>query len=1035
MRALSFDEEAARLGWTVRHSAVPGRVRISIPQIKRAPLIRARLESDLPGRAGIRTVSGSEWSGSLLIVFDPSRTATAILDAVAALLSGGSDSLSRSPESAKRDRVQAAEQRGPSAPPATPGPARQPAGGWHARSVDAVATVLRSDPRQGLTSEDARTRLARDGPNRLRGVKHRSRLAVALDQFADLPVMLLLGSAGISVVTGGIADAVAIVGIVAINAVIGYATERQAARTIAEMVRPSQTHATVRRDGRRQKVPEAELVRGDVIFLEPGYYVPADARLVTTDSLTIDESALTGESEAARKAVACPTDPRVPLADRRNMVYKGTIITSGAGRAIVTATGMDTEIGRIQALADTASAPPTPSQRQLDRLGRQLALASGGVCVGVFALGLLRGSGLLAMLKSSIALAVAAVPEGLPAMAVTTLALGVRDMRKRGVLVRRLPAVETLGSVQTICLDKTGTITLNRMTVREIRTRTYTVRLTNGVSELAANRPETGARSALRGMLEVGALCSDAKFASRDGDGDIDGSSTESALLRAATAAGLDVVGLRRAHPRRHTRYRSDGHHYMCTRHDTPDGRILTAVKGNPAEVLAFCDSYLTDDGVRPLTSDDRAAIERANAQMAGAGQRVLAFARAISDAGAEMRACPDQTPLVWLGLVGLTDPLRPGIKQVIRHFHEAGIDTVMITGDQRATAAAIARELDLGGGAEIQVVDARDLVHRDATELGRLVEAAQVFSRVSPATKLDVVRALQARGRVVSMTGDGVNDSPALKAADIGIAMGRSGTPIARDVAAIVLREDNLEDMVVAIHRGRTIYRNVRKSIRFLLSTNASEILVVLAATAAGQPAPLTAMQLLWINLASDVFPALGLALEPPDSLIMRTPPRDPGEPILRRKDLRRIGRESLVIGAGSLGGYAWALGRYGPGLQAQTVACLGLITGQLLHAVTCRSRRSVFDRPRGWRPRNPYLDVALAGTFGLQALVAAVPALRRFFGFAPLGPLGYGVALAAGVVPFLVNNLLKGREDMPRDEPAAPPAAGIASPVGWVG
>jgi Ca2+-transporting ATPase len=497
--------------------------------------------------------------------------------------------------------------------------------------------------------------------------------------------------------------------------------------------------------------------------------------------------------------------------------------------------------------------------------------------------------------------------------------------------------------------------------------------------------------------------------------------------VRGASAAGIRLKELRKTNPLIRVEHRRDGANYMRSRHRTASGGTLVAMKGAPLEVLDFCDRYLTSDGPRDMTEADRQAIAAANAGMAGAGQRVLGFACAWHDEPPE--TAPDgRGALIWLGLAGLADPIREGIKDVVAHFHEAGIATVMLTGDQRETAAAIARDLDLGRGAPITVVDAHDLEGRDANELGHTVERAQVFARVTPRNKLDVVRALQERGQVVAMTGDGINDSPALKAADVGVAMGRSGTPVARDVADVVLRDDNLDDMVTGIHRGRTIYRNIRKSMRFLLSTNASEILVMFAATAAGQPAPLTAMQLLWINLATDVFPAIGLALEPPDADIMRAPPRDPDEPIVRRRDLWRIGRESLVIGAGSLGGYAWGLARYGPGPQAQTVGCLGLIGGQLLHAVTCRSHRSIFARYPGWRQRNLYLDAGLAGTAGLQVLVAGVPVLRNFFGFAPLGPAGYGVAIAAGVAPFLINNILKGRETAPDWAPERTPRRSAA-------
>ena len=1018
MRALTVTDCAARYGWTVRHAAVPGRVRLGLPELKRAPAVKAALERELAARTDVRRVSPDIWSGNLLLVHTAGDALADLLAAVQQILRAAA---AHGRDGSRTPRANAQEPPGGRARGEPGGRARGERPGAHADTawwrLDAaeVARRLDSDAAHGLSADAAARRRTAFGANALAQQPGPSRLAQLLGQVNSLPVYLLLGSAAISLATGGVADAVAIVGIVGVNAVIGYVTERQAERTIADLARPSTGPVRVYRDGARTTVAEAGLVPGDLIELRPGGYVPADARIVEADALTVDESALTGESAAVNKTAAAPAGRHVPLAEQRDMVFKGTVVTGGRAHALVTGTGMATEIGRIQALTDTAQAPRTPAQRELDRLGTQLVWVSGGVCIAVFAAGLLHGVGLLPMLNSSIALAVAAVPEGLPAMAVSTLALGIRDMRRYGVLVRRLNAVETLGSVQTICLDKTGTLTHNRMTVAEIRTATRRVRLADGAFTAGDAPVDPQKDTTLHRLLTVGVLCSDARAKKRNGTRELQGSATETALLRAASQAGIKLKRLRKDMPMIRVTHRRDGINHMRTWHRRPDGGTRLAMKGAPLEVLAACDHYLDADGSRvALTEATRQASADANAAMACRGQRVLGFASAEDDAPPEER--PDGAPLVWLGLAGLQDPIRAGIRETIANFHRAGIATVMLTGDQRETAAAIARDLDLGGGRPVTVVDAHDLAGRDGAALGETAAKAQVFARVTPRNKLDVVRALQARGQVVAMTGDGINDSPALKAADVGIAMGRSGTPVARDVADVVLEADNLDDMVVAIHRGRTIYRNIRKAIRFLLSTNASEILVMFAATAAGQPAPLTAMQLLWINLATDVFPALGLALEPPDADIMRAPPRDPAEPIVPRRDLGRIGRESLVIAGGSLGAYGVGMWRYGPGPQAQTMACLAIILGQLGHAVTCRSHRSVFRRHPGWRRRNPYLDGGVGGTLALQGAVAGIPALRGFFGFAPLTAAGYGTALTAGGLAFVLNNLLK-RRDTPPD------------------
>jgi Ca2+-transporting ATPase len=755
-------------------------------------------------------------------------------------------------------------------------------------------------------------------------------------------------------------------------------------------------------------------VPGDLLVLKPGSYVAADSRLVDVHRLSVDESTLTGESLPVHKTITPIMGADVPLADRVNMVYMGTLVTGGQGIAVVVATGRFTEIGKIQALAGEAQTPETPLERQLDQLGTQLVLLSIVVCGLVFGIGVLRGYGLLTMLKSAISLAVAAVPEGLPTVATTTLALGIRTMRRHRVLIRRLDAVETLGCVQTICLDKTGTLTVNRMSVVAIYADTRRVHIAEGRFFVDGAPMDPQSCDILTKLAQVCILCSETVIEQREGKYVLHGSATETALIRMALNAGVEIMRLRSDFATIQTTLRAEDRNYMRTVHRLPLGgddsvspsSLFVAVKGSPGEVLAMCDWSLKDGQQVPLTDEDRARIETENERMAGDALRILGCAYRYVE-----QESPDgdlRNGLTWLGLVGMADPIRSGVKDVIVNFHQAGIDTVMITGDQSPTAFAIGKELALSRNGPLEILDSTHLTAIDPEVIKALAQKVQVFARVSPAHKLQIVQALQQAGKVVAMTGDGVNDGPALKAADIGIAMGTAGTDVAREVADVVLEDDHLDTMVVAISEGRTIYRNIRKAVHFLLATNMSEIIVTFTAISAGLGQPLTAMQLLWINLISDIFPGLALAMEPPEPDVLLQAPRNPTDPILSSADLRRIGMESAVISTGSLGAYGYGLLQYGMGPQASALAFTTLTISELLNAITARSERSsLFDQTV--RPSNPYLTAALLGSFGLQALTFVAPGLRSLLGLAPLTLLD-GVAIGGGaVLPFLVNEVTK--------------------------
>jgi Ca2+-transporting ATPase len=685
------------------------------------------------------------------------------------------------------------------------------------------------------------------------------------------------------------------------------------------------------------------------------------------------------------------------------MVYRGTVVTGGSARALVVATGAATEVGQIQRMMTEAEQMQTPLQRQLHMLGEQMVMLSLAICGSVFVLGLLRGRTALQMLKTSVSLAVAAVPEGLPTVSTTTLALGLRRLEEQKVFVRQLGAVETLGALQAICLDKTGTITRNRMTLVAAFANTNLYRVEDGHFYHDGVEHPVHRSSELRELLRLTALCSEVELVEEAGEGQLRGTPTERALVQAAQETGIDVADVRRTHPLVRIRLRSEQRIFMDTLHKDADHGWLLAVKGSPTEVLDLCSQQLVHGELQPLTEAARNRIVTENERMAGRALRVLGVAYGHEN------TLPEQAQnLVWVGLVGIADPPRPGMAELVAELHEAGIHTTMITGDQSATAYAVAREIGLSRQGRMEILDSTRIEELEADVLRTLAQRVDVFARVSPAHKLQIVQALQHAGLVVAMTGDGVNDGPALRAANIGIAMGGDGSDVAQEVADIVVGDDNLATLIGAVEQGRTIYDDIKKAVHFILSSNTSEILVTLTATAAGLGEPLNPMQLLWINLVTDIFPELALSLEPPEEDIMQRPPRDPHAPMFSNRDLRRIGLEGGVITTTAMGAYLWGLGRYGTGPRASTMAFTSLTAAQLLHAISCRSEpHSIFDAQPF--PKNPYIPLAVGGGLLLQVLATLTPGVRTLLGATRLGLLDWGVAATAAVTPLLTNEIIK--------------------------
>jgi len=955
MSRVVASRNGSRPAMVVVSSAVPGRVRVRVPSLRGAPALAHAVETRLAGHADVHSVTTNAVTGSVLLRFDTRR-----LDVRRLLAAIG--------------REAAAARAGRNGH----GHADEPT--WHTLTPGDVVDRLATSAEDGLAAHEAERRRLAHGGNVLPMHRPKSALAIVTDHLTSLPVVLLGGAAALSLLGGAVIDAGVILAVVAANAAVGYVTESRVERILTALQNATIPQAVVRRDGVESVVPAAALAPGDVIVLRAGYDVPADARVLAADGLSVDESALTGESLAVSKSahVVCPAE--TALGDRRNMVYAGTAVAEGTAVACVTGLGRDSELGRIRALVSETSTPPTPLERQLDRLGRGLVGVSIGACAAALGLGLLRGIPLVDMLRSAVSLAVAAVPEGLPAVATTTLALGMQRLMHRGVLVRRLAAVESLGATTVICADKTGTLTENRMVadVWFIGEREYRRR-----EVVEAVRSD----EVLRMALTIAALCNDAELLD---DGDARGSSTEGALLLAAQEAGLDYRALRAAHPVVATRPRRDGDTWMATVH-LRDDRWLTALKGAPEDVLARSSRIVTHDGVVALEPHTRERIRAREATIAARGLRVLGLAYA------DRAAANGYDDLTWVGLVALTDPVREGVREAIAACRRAGIRTIMLTGDHPQTAAAISRELGLGG----RVVEASELASVDTGRLAALAAEADVFARVSPSHKYQIVRALQAAGHVVAMTGDGINDAAALRAADIGVAMGARGTDLARDVADVVLLQDDFAALLGAVAQGRAIHANVGRSLRFLLATNASEIMATLGALAVGMPRPLSAIQLLWINLLSDVAPALALAVEPADRAVMERPPRDPDTPMVSGADLRQIAADGALLTAAALGAQAFGLARYGPGPQAATLAFSTLTSAQLLHTLRYRAAAGL-NGPGA--PKSRVGGVVLA-SLGAQLAALLVPPLRRMLGVTALAPADWLVVAAGALAPAIVH------------------------------
>jgi Ca2+-transporting ATPase len=868
---------------------------------------------------------------------------------------------------------------------------------WHTRSVDETFGELGSGP-HGLSGEHARHRLLTYGPNELQTTGGEPAWRTLLAQFENVLILILLAGTLVSGFLGHTLEAIVITVIVLFAVLLGFFQEYRAGRALEALKRMAAPVAHVVRDGQELVLPARDLVPGDLVALRAGDRVPADARVVHAVNLAVDEAPLTGESAAVEKTTDPLDDPQAALGDRVNLAYAGTMVTHGRGQAVVVATGMATEFGRIAQMVETVEANRTPLQENLDRLGTALGKAALGVVALVVAIGLGRGLPVIEMFLFGIALAVAVVPEALPAVVTISLAIGVRRMVKRHALVRRLPIVETLGSTSVICSDKTGTLTRNEMTVRQVFAGGRLFELTGAGYDPAgemlhdgttAERPE-----AARALLAAAALASDARLVIRDGRWQVEGDPTEGALVVAARKAGLQPEALNEDAPRTAEIPFTSERRRMTTLHRASTG-VVAYSKGAADELVPSCTRELHDGRDVPLTEAARGAILDMEQRMAGEGLRVLAVARK-TDATLE----DAEQGMTLLGLVAMMDPPRAEARAAVETCEAAGVRPVMITGDHPLTARTVARELGLLDGR--RVVTGRELGAMSDDELVREVAGIGVYARVSPADKLRVVNAWQTRGEVVAMTGDGVNDAPALKKADVGIAMGIAGTDVSKEAAGMTLLDDNFATIVAAVEEGRIVFGNIKKYLMYLLSCNVGEIVLLAGAVILGLPLPLTAVQILYVNLATDGLPALALAVDPPEPDLMRRRPRDPRVGVFTRPVVAILLVAGLWSGLVNMLLFTWLLQAGRPLAEVMAIAFVTLVLIQFFNAYNCRSDRlSVLSRPLA----NRWLNSAVGWELLLLGVIVYAPPFQGAFGTFSMTAADWllSAALAFTIVPVV--------------------------------
>ncbi len=886
---------------------------------------------------------------------------------------------------------------------------------WHQQSADETLQSLESNLAQGLSAASVSSKRAKHGPNELTERAIKSVWKILWEQMTAIMIIVLMVAAVVSLLLGEWQDAVAILAIVVLNAILGVRQEYRAEKAMAALNRLAMPSARVRRDGHVAQIPTRELVPGDIILLDAGARVPADCRLLEVANLQVEEASLTGESVPVEKRIAPLPNADTPLADRNNMLYLGTAVTYGRGVGVVVETGMRTELGKIAQMIQDVDRAPTPLQIRLDRLGKVLAVVAVILVLTVFGLGLWREgtSHLRELFLTAVSMAVAAVPEGLPAVVTIALALGAQRMLARNTLIRKLLAVEALGSVSVICSDKTGTLTQNRMTVQKVYAEGRMIEEAPGSVELA------GAALTYIGM----ALCNDAEMedAAASAEAVATGDPTETALAAAAANHGFQKRELEAAMPRIMEAPFDSERKRMTTVHRiernplqslwTPPGQVVAFTKGSMESVLSQCSQLISAGTPAELSDDARNELMTIGEDLAANGMRVLGVALREFDAPPE-QSSPEflETGLAFCGICAMIDPPRPEVRDAVRLCKSAGIRPMMITGDHPLTALHIAAELGIEPR-DGRVITGAELATMDAARLRKVVAEVSVFARVAPQSKLDIVAALQANDQVVAMTGDGVNDAPALKKANIGIAMGITGTDVSKEASDMVLLDDNFATIVAAVAEGRTIYDNIRKFIKYLMTTNVGELWVMLAAPILGMPLPLMPLQILWMNLVTDGLPALALGVEPAEADVMRRPPTRPNESIFAHGMGVHIVWVGLLMAVISLGvGYAyWRVepSGYGEATRWQTMVFTVLTLSQMANVMAIRAgRASLFTA--GIFTNRP-LVLAVAATFLLQVAILYVPIVQTFFRTVALSATDFLIALALSMIVFVAVEIEK--------------------------
>jgi len=988
---------------------LPGRIRFSVRGLKRNQSLSKELASFFLQMKGVVDYRISPVSGRVLVFYNSNDLNPGALTGALCLFLFTSETTSACREQLT-EAVACSEREIYEPIPLNQKP------GWPQMSPEEALQIMGVTPGWGLGNEEALARLEYFGPNKLKEVEKRGFWSRLLDQFRDFLVQALMGSTAICLIMGEFIDACAILSILVINAVIGASQEQRAAGAVEALKELSAPGARILREGRPVQIPASRLVPGDILLLEQGDIVPADARLLNVTGLSVEESAMTGEPfPVAKQAGAIGSC--VQLFDCDNMVFQGATVVKGRARALVTATGMETEIGKIAGLLQEGNEDrQTPLQEKLSATGRIVFKSSLLLSGAVVALGILRGGRVFNVFLTGVSLAVAAIPEGLPAVVTIALATGAHRMAKTNAVVKSLPAVESVGATTIICSDKTGTLTTNQQTVRMVYVGGQWWALTGTgynpdggeVVSLARDGGQGGA--GLVFALAAASLCSNASLKKKPDDASDDpgpdarwqftGDPTEVAILAAAVKAGLDLEEVNQRYTRLNEIPFDADRRRMSVICSGAGGNVLF-VKGAPDTILDMCRGAWHDGVVAPLSETERRSIIRANDKLASRAMRVLAVAyRPLSDNSAG-EADELERDLVFIGLLGILDPPRLEVKESIARCKHAGIKVAMITGDHPNTAVAVGKELGILKPGENDVLTGRQLEQMKDEELLAALDKTRIFARVPPRHKLRLVRAFRERGELVTMIGDGVNDAPAVKEADIGIAMGGAGMDVTKKSALIIIIDDNFSTVLNAVEQGRGIYANIRKSIRYLLATNTGEVLLMFGAIALGLPLPLLPIQLLWLNLLGDGLPALALAVDPLQPGLMNKKPRAGDNEVLDRELKVKVLSRGLTIGASTLGAYILGLRRGNlPG--ARTLALATLTSGQLLHALDCRAE----GKERS--ARNPFLLKSVLLSGALLAGAIYLPIGRSIFRTTPLGPADWGVALGGTAVSSLLDRLL---------------------------